>query len=295
MMKNFHEYWGLKFSPFALSPDPAMLYPSRQHRECLLRMRYAIQTDKGGILIVSDHPGDGKTSMLNYLIQELKNDSDNDVCVAFIDHPSMSPNQMIREIALQLGVEKPSMDRHRNLNQLREKLVEHHQNRCHCLIVIDEAHMLSKHIDTLQELRILLNYSLMSEFLLTMILSGQKGLEALIRSVPEFWQRLPVRFYLGNLNRDDTKGMIRYRLRQAGYEGEDIFTKDGYDAIFQYSQGIPRIICSLADISLLIAYSKGIRQADLVTVHDACMDLEGSSQGFHYFKLLNSTEKASQA
>lgn len=288
MIQGFLQYWGFRCPPFTLSPDPNMLYPSRQHRECLVRIQYGIHTNKGGILIVSDNPGDGKTSILNYLMKDLHSNDDYNGSIAFIDHPSMTPNQIIQEIARQIGVENPSRDRHKNLNQLHRKLCEHHEQNRRCLIIIDEAHMLSKFIDTLQELRILLNYSLSSKFLLTIILCGQKGLEALIRSIPEFWQRLPVRFYLGNLNRNDTEGLIKYRLKQAGYEGEDIFTEDGIDAVFQYSKGIPRVICSLSDIALLIAYSGNLRQVDFVAVHDACMDMEGSSQGFHYFKLLHS-------
>ena len=285
MMSKFNDYWGFQKTPFSLMPDPEMLYPSRQHRECLIRMRYAIQTNKGGILIVSNNPGDGKTSILNYLCQELREDSSRELFTAVIDHPSMTPNQMIREIALQLGVEDPSRDRHRNLNQLRSKLYEHHRENHLCLIIVDEAHMLNKFPQTLQELRMLLNFSMSSEFLLTIILSGQKPLEGMIRSIPEFWQRLPVRFFLGNLDRVDTEGLIRFRLKQAGYSGPDIFMPDGFDAVFQYSQGIPRIICSLADIALLIAFTSHTRHVDLVTVHDACMDLEGSSEGFHYFKM----------
>ena len=71
MIGEFLDYWGLNQSPFALCPDPKMFYLSRQHRECLMRLEYAIDSNKGGAMIVSDKPGAGKTSLLRYLMNRL--------------------------------------------------------------------------------------------------------------------------------------------------------------------------------------------------------------------------------
>jgi type II secretory pathway predicted ATPase ExeA len=268
-----------------------MLYLSKQHRECLLRLKYAIHANKGGALVVSEHAGDGKTTIMRRLTADLEAELRNAVSMAIIDHPTLTPNQLMQEICRQLGVANPSPSRNRNLHQLRERLEYFHNLGQKCVIIVDEGQMLKDRIDTLQELRILLNFCLSTEFLLTFILMGQKELEGTIKGIPEFWQRLPVRYFLGNLDRPDTEEMIRHRLKQAGYEGPDIFTDDGYDAVFQYSKGIPRVVCSVADMGLLIGYSSRVRTVDMLIVHEACTDMEGSQQGFHYFRFLREEKK----
>ena len=69
------------------------------------------------------------------------------------------------------------------------------------LVIVDEGQMLSHRPDLLQELRILLNFCVSDSFLVSFVLSGQRPLETAVRQMPEFWQRLPVRFFLRNLVR----------------------------------------------------------------------------------------------
>ncbi len=294
MLQEYLQYWGLKSVPFALTPDPRMLYLSKQHRECLMRLKYAVHANKGGALVVSDQAGDGKTTLIRRLLADLEAEFQSNVSVALIDHPSLTPNQMVQEICRQLGVSNPSPSRHRNLQQLRDRLEYFHNLGVKCVIIVDEGQMLKDRVDTLQELRILLNFCLTSEFLLTFILMGQKALEHTIKDIPEFWQRLPVRYFLGNLDRSDTAEMIRHRLKQAGYDGPEVFTEDGYDGVYHYSKGVPRVICSVADTSLLIGYSSRVRTVDMLVVHEACGDLEGSQQGFHYYRFLREEKKRQQ-
>jgi len=37
--QSYLDYWGFDRAPFALTPDPDMLYLSKQHRECMLRVQ----------------------------------------------------------------------------------------------------------------------------------------------------------------------------------------------------------------------------------------------------------------
>jgi hypothetical protein len=142
--------------------------------------------------------------------------------------------------------------------------------------------MLKDRPDILGELRILLNFCVSDSFLLTFVFSGQKPLDSVLRAMPEFWQRLPVRFFLRNLDYNDTKGLIRYRLEKVGGSPE-IFTEDAFEGIYNYAEGCPRIICAVADLCLVIGYAKGARRIGFVEVSTACRDMEASGDGFHYF------------
>ena len=57
MNEDYLNYWGMTKPPFSLTPDPEMLYLSSQHSECLMRLKYAVFSHKGGALLVSDEAG----------------------------------------------------------------------------------------------------------------------------------------------------------------------------------------------------------------------------------------------
>jgi general secretion pathway protein A len=287
-------YWGLNEPPFSLAPNPQMFYLSDQHRECLMRLKYAIHSGKGGALLISENAGDGKTTTLNLLMQEIVREEGRVTRVAYLDYPTMTPTQMVGEIARQLGVEDIKGDKVEDINALRDLLRSNHIRGVNSLVIVDEGQMLSNQPDLLQELRILLNFCTAGEFLLTFILSGQAPLEPAVRSMPEFWQRLPVRFFLKNLHLKDTCGMIAHRMQVAGAERE-IFTETAMEGIFRYSHGCPRVICAVADLSLVIGHSNRARQVDFAEVTQACSDMEHSGASYHYFNFLEGEIKPPEA
>jgi len=287
---DYIEYWGLTRPPFALAPCPENLFLSKQHRECLLRLKFAIMAGKGGALLISENAGDGKTTVLRRLLLDLNVECKGHARSAFIDHPTLTPLQMIQEIARQLGVEKPARGKMNALNQFREQLVRLGREGDKCVVIVDEGQMLEHRPDLLQELRILLNFCVSETFLLSFILSGQRPLEKCIRSMPEFWQRLPVRFFLGNLDFRDTRELIRHRLRRAGLDrSREIFTRAAYEQIYKSSEGCPRVICSIADLALVVGRSLRVREIDAPEILQAAADMEKrSTDSFHYYHFLRS-------
>jgi len=286
LLPEYLRYWRLIKPPFSLTPDPNMIYMSNQHRGCLMRLKYAVISNKGGALLVSENAGDGKTSILSKLISELKSDYKGNCKIAFIDHPTFTPNQMICEIARQFGMERVSTNKTLTLNKLKENLMGFYSKGIKCIVMLDEGQMLCHRPDLLQELRILLNFCVSDSFLLTFIFSGQKPLEGAIKNMPEFWQRLPVRFLLQNLDFEDTKRLIRHRLSAAGLNDREIFTETAYEGIHKFSQGCPRVICTVADLSLLIGYSHSSNKIDFKEVSQACADMNKSDGVIHYFHFL---------
>lgn len=289
MLPEYLKYWGLSKPPFSLTPDPEMLYMSGQHQEGLLRLKYAVVSNKGGALLVSENAGDGKTSLLARLRLDLHQHYKGNCDVVFIDHPTLTANQMVGEIVRQLGIRSSTTEKPAMLNDLRGHLMQSYRQGSRCVVILDEGQMLCHRPDILQELRILLNFCVSDSFLLTFILSGQKPLDEAIRAMPEFHQRLPVRFFLRNLSREDTRELIRFRLHKAGMpEDREIFSEDGYTGIYNFSKGCPRVICSVADLSLVIAHSRYSRQADFVAVSQACSDMNRTEGGYHYHYFLKS-------
>lgn len=292
MLAEYLSYWGFQRSPFSLSPDPDMLYPSAQHQEALLRLKYGVMSNKGGVLLVSENAGDGKTSILRRLVTDLEAEYEGRIRIAFIDHPTLTVNQMVAEIARQLGVARVRKEKIDNLNALRVKLQAFHEAGTRCAVIVDEGQMLAHKPDILQELRILLNFCVSDAFLLSFVLSGQKPLEEAVKRMPEFWQRLPVRFFLKNLDARDTAALVRHRVRLAGQHQRDIFTPTALEGIHRASQGCPRVICTLADLSLLIGHSLRSQNVDFREVSQATNDLGKNGEPFHYYSFITTATRS---
>ena len=293
MDQSYLDYWGFQRAPFALTPDPDMLYLSKQHRECLLRLQYAIAGNKGGALLVSENPGDGKTSVLRRLEKDLKASEEEQYRIVFIDHPTLTPNQMLWEILRQLGLGEVRGEKIQNLLQLREALLEMYERGQRCIFILDEGQLLAERPELMQEFRVLLNYTVGDTFLLTFIFSGQSELEGAMKRLPEFYQRLPVRYFLHSMDLTDTGRMLEYRIKVAGYRGAPLFSERAIREIYRYARGIPRVICSVADLCLVVGHSRSVR-----TIHDrevfmAIRDLDRSTQdGYHYYHFLRSAGSA---
>jgi type II secretory pathway predicted ATPase ExeA len=283
MSEEYIKYWGLTQHPFLLAPDGNMMCVTGQYFECFERLKYAINTNKGGALIVSEDAGLGKTTILLKLIDELKEEYGKNFKYAYIDHPTLTASQMIEQITGSITGQMPSDDKLKNLIHLKEALIETKQEGGKSIIVIDEGQMLCDARDVLQELRVLINLIHNHEYLHTFILSGQKALWDTLQSIPEFWQRLPVRYYFTPLRFEETRELIRYRLNKAGLDvAREIFTEEALEIIHKHSKGLPRTIIALADLALLNGFTDRTRKVGFKEVSKAINAMGGKGESLSY-------------
>src|SRR5260370_38102667 len=66
----YTEFYGLTRKPFNMTPDPAFLFLTKQHREVLAGLTYSI-LDRKGFLVLSGTAGSGKTTLLSWVLQKL--------------------------------------------------------------------------------------------------------------------------------------------------------------------------------------------------------------------------------
>jgi type II secretory pathway predicted ATPase ExeA len=134
----------------------------------------------------------------------------------------------------------------------------------HPVLVVDEAQLV-RNLETLEELRLILNMQRDDRFLITLVLMGQPELRSLVDRLPQFKQRLTLRYHLGPLEPHETTEYIRYRMKRAGARPL-IVTPDAEAAIHEASHGVPREINSCADLALLVGCGRGATSigADLV-------------------------------
>jgi general secretion pathway protein A len=78
-------------------------------------------------------------------------------------------------------------------------------------------------------------------------------------------QRVRLRFHLSALSSAETASYIDHRLEVAGSQGRRIFVDDAYPLIYRYTGGVPRLVNTICDTSLMAAFG---RESDTVTIDD---------------------------
>ena len=283
MIEEYLEYWRLTQGPFLLAPDSRMMCVTGQYYECLERVKYAIKTGKGGVLIASEDAGLGKTTSLLRLVDDMKEKHGDAFRYAYVDHPTLSPSQIIAQITSEISGAPAGEDKLANLNLLKENLIQAREQGGRSVIIVDEAQLLCGTPDILQELRMLINLTHDGDYLHTFILSGQRALWHTVKNMPEFWQRLPVRFYFLPLKLEETKQLVRHRLSKAGIEeGREVFSNDALEILNRYSKGSPRTVLALADLSLLVGYTNKATRIGFQEVLKAINAMSGQGDSLPY-------------
>ena len=140
------------------------------------------------------------------------------------------------------------------------------------VLIVDEAQNLS--VGTLEKIRMLSNLETEKEKLLQIILLGQSELKDLLNSpqTEQIRQRIHVWFHLKSLNEDQAKQYIHYRLKVAGNKGA-IFSEQALNQVFSFSKGVPRMINTICDNALLIAFVRGSKKVGDDIVEEVAKDL----------------------
>ncbi len=254
------ELFKLHELPFRLSPDPQFLYLSKQHARAKAYMESTIWfTD--GFVVITGEIGAGKTTLIETFLGELQTDA----VVAQINQTQLTPTAFLQTVLVQFGFAPFNMKKAEALATLNQFLVEQHVSGRKVLLIVDEAQNLSHRV--LEEVRMLSGIETTKEKALRIILAGQPELNDKLNSseLVQLAQRVRLRFHLTALNRTETTAYIDHRLEVAGSQGRRIFAEDTYATIYQYTGGVPRLINTLCDTSLMAAFG---RDQDSVTAED---------------------------
>jgi len=246
----YTDFFGLQKLPFNLTPDPAFLYLPPKHRQALAGLTYAILERKGFAVLTGD-AGTGKTTLINSVLSRLPAGR---VESSFILNPTLTASEFLEIVMLDFDIPDVPASKAQRLWKLQEFLAHvHHQNR-YAVLVIDEAHKLS--LEVLEEIRLLGNYESASEKFLQILFLGQTELDDLLnrRDLRQLKQRIGLRLYIDPLTPAEVQQYVRVRWAKAGAKEPPPFSQDALALIAQLSQGIPRLINSLCDSSLLAAF-----------------------------------------
>ena len=246
------EHFQLTELPFRLTPDPAFLYLSKHHARAKAYMESTIWfTD--GFVVITGEIGSGKTTLLETFLRELEKD----VVVAQVAQTQISPIEFLQAVLVQFGFTPFKMRKAELIATLNQFLIEQYAAGRKVMLIVDEAQNLSNRV--LEEIRLLSGVETTKEKVLRIILAGQPELNEKLDSpeLVQLVQRIRLRFHLTALTPEETQSYILHRLEVAGAHGRPLFDPETMPVIFRYSGGVPRLVNTLCDTALMIAFSTG--------------------------------------
>jgi general secretion pathway protein A len=267
----YERHFQLRERPFALSPDPDYLYPSKVHKEALSYLRYGVE-GHAGFVVITGEIGSGKTTLLQSLIGGL----DQRTTVARIMNTMLDARELLDAIALDFGIDPSGMSKPVLLHKLADFLVQQRRAGRLSLLIVDEAQNLS--LPALEEIRMLSNLETEKSKLIQIILVGQPELRQKLelRQLQQLRQRVTVSYHLLPLDADETARYINHRLKRAAIAAPLEFPRPVTDVIHQRSGGVPRIINVIADATLLFAYGVDRREIDVAITQEALAELDAT-------------------
>ena len=263
------EHFGLLERPFELTPDPNFLYLGEAHREGLATLVYGVQSGKGFVVLTGE-VGTGKTTLLHALLAQL----DSATTCAFLFNPRLEPLDFYHMLFEELGIQTRCETKSEYLLALNEFLIGRLERNESTLLIIDEAQNLSPEL--LEEIRLLSNLETSASKLIQIALVGQPELKDLLDrpDLRQVRQRVAIRHHLRSFDEREVAEYVDQRLERAGYTGEGLFKRGAVKALFAVTGGIPRLINTVCDSALLLAYSRNQTALGAALIREAAAELD---------------------
>ena len=251
----YESFFKFARNPFDLTPDPVCFVPTERHDEARAALYHGVRQHKGFVVLTGE-VGTGKTLLLRCLLGLLKGSKD--VAYAYLFNGRLSPTEFLQYILADFGLPVTGKSKCELLLDLGHFLTARGQMNMTTVLIVDEAHHLSA--DILEEVRLLSNLETTDDKLLQIILVGQPELDEKLDSVGlrQLKQRIAVRTQLGPLNAEEAKRYILRRLQIAGQDplSPQLFPDDTIATVHCFSRGLPRLINTICENSLIAAYAK---------------------------------------
>lgn len=252
----YENFYGFKEKPFTMPPDPKFLYLSDRHSAALTMLEFGL-VHQTIITVITGEVGSGKTTLISKLLNEITNEMN----VGLISNTHNSCGDLIEWVLLAYGLPYKGIDKTEMYEVFINFLVEEYSANKRTMLIIDEAQNLNK--DALEELRLLTNINSDDNVVLQLILVGQPELRDKLSSpeLSQFVQRIGSECHLSALDMKETQSYIKHRLEMVGGDTK-LFNPMAIVTIHYYSKGIPRLINTLCDISLVYAYAQELKKID---------------------------------
>lgn len=273
-------HFGLTELPFTLTPNTNFFLALEPHNEALAVLMTALKTGEGFIKVIGE-VGTGKTLLCRKLLNEIPEH----FVTAYIPNPYLSPDELRRAVALELGVKQAQRMSAQILTQrIQNRLMELHSKGHSVVLILDEAQALPA--ESLEALRLFTNLETETRKLLQVVLFAQPELDQRLAQTEfrQLRQRISFSYQLRAMNNGEVEQYIQHRLQVAGYKGAALFSAKICKKIAKASKGIPRIVNVLCHKMLMLSYGQGHYQMTKKQLNAAIKDTESIANNSNKIK-----------
>jgi type II secretory pathway predicted ATPase ExeA len=192
--------------------------------------------------------------LVRCLLSELRK---NNIAFAYVFNPVLPVVDFFQYIMADLGLSYAGRTKAEMLLELNRFLIQRHARGLITALVVDEAQALRAEL--LEEIRLLTNLETSQQKLLQIVLMGQPELEVSLDSqeLRQLKQRVALRCQLQPLDAQQTRSYVLSRLERAGASpSAPVFAPEALERIYEFSRGIPRVINTLCENSMVNAFAR---------------------------------------
>ncbi len=267
------QHFGLAQAPFSLTPNTEFFFGLAPHIEALQVLQTALQTGEGFIKVTGE-VGTGKS----LICRKLLNDIPQRFHCAYLPNPYLTPDELRRALAAELGLKYAAdIDQQQLTMLIQQQLIALSAHGHSIVLVLDEAQALPD--DSLEALRLFTNLETETRKLLQVVLFAQPELDERLqqKQFRQLRQRITFSYQLRPLTREETTAYLSYRLQIAGAKQKSLFSVSNSQQIAKAARGIPRLINVLAHKTLLVAFGEGAQQVHHRHIDAAIADTEDAT------------------
>jgi type II secretory pathway predicted ATPase ExeA len=251
----YREYWGLRENPFSNTFDTRFFYLSQGFEDAVRRF-FSTMSENRGIMLLLGETGGGKTYLSKLIAEQLRTRG---IRVAQMITPRLTPDGFAREVGKKLAELRTPLDPNQKPSS--------RENPPPAALIIDEAQCIGE-AETFDVLRALLDLDCRGHFTLTTLLSGGDEILNQLRTNPSLDQRIGVRYRLAPFHANETAAYIDFRLSAAGATS-NIFEPEAKEDVHAITEGVPRLINTICDLSMVIAADKRMLRVNTEIITDA--------------------------
>lgn len=263
----YESFYGFREKPFSILPDPGFLFFSAKHRMAFDMLEYGL-VNQAGFNVITGEIGTGKTTLIRHLLDQMGPD----VTVGLISNTHPAFGELMQWILFAFKLDYKGRNSVELYEMFIEFLVRQYREGRRTVLIVDEAQNMTP--DVLEELRMLTNLNADKDHLLHVILVGQAQLRDTLRrpELEQFAQRIAVDYHLEPLNESETQSYIAHRVKLAGKAQGEVFTADACAAVYDHSNGVPRLINLICDTALVYGFAEQRAQIDGPLVEEVVRD-----------------------
>ena len=262
-------FFKLNELPFRLAPDPRFHFLAASHESARARLRNGLHDTDGCLLLMGD-AGTGKTSLALDLLQELP---DSHVLV-HVRNPDMSVTEFYQTLLGQLDERPAPSARSALLAGIDTCLARAAAMRRTVILFVDNGERAS--FDLLDEILRLARRSGGGARNLRLLMAARPSIARTLEQLRGRGRSdyLSVTTYIGAFDQQETIQYVDHRVGVAANPEVRLFDATAAFEVFRFTGGVPRLINTLADASLVHAFDRGRERVDAMDVRAAADKLQ---------------------